>query len=135
MKKNIFKKNQKVFDFIFGWGKIIKIVKDDYPVVVRFECGNIREYTSEGKLYKNEGNRRLFFSEIPIPDKAYKPTMWRARFNEEYFYVSTVGKVAKAKDVGDTIDDERHDVGNYFQTDDEVKESKYYIIYREKENV
>lgn len=135
MKNYNFKKNQKVFDFILGWGKVIKIAKDDYPVVVRFLNGTVKEYTSDGKLYKNEGNRRLFFASIPIPEAAYKPVMWRADFNKEYFYISTVGKVAKAKEINDEIDNDRHSVENYFETKEEAIESKYYRVFRRSSDV
>lgn len=70
--KNLFEVGVKVWDFRYGWGKVVEIKNDgyDYPVKVEFdETKDYCLYSKEGKEFHLLA-RTLFFEEIPIPASA-----------------------------------------------------------------
>lgn len=52
---------------------------------------------------------------IPLP-------RWRAKFNEDYFFVSSIMTVNVTQELNEPIDGQRWEKGNYFQTSDEASE-------------
>jgi len=67
----------KVWSLELGYGTIIKIVEEDYPIKVKF-CNNYqRSYTKHGKTV-SAFNQTLFYDkiefEIPKPEKNIEPT-------------------------------------------------------------
>lgn len=63
------KVGDKVWDFMFGVGKVVDIINGEYPIVVDFENERykvIEQFTYEGTLYKFPGTQTLFWSEIEI---------------------------------------------------------------------
>ncbi len=68
MKKQIFKIGDKVFDYSFGWGKVIDVTEEIwYPVEVMFD-GKISKvmYTKEGKRSLEENEPVLSFTEYTL---------------------------------------------------------------------
>lgn len=66
--KTIFKVGDKVFDYSFGWGKVIDVTEEIwYPVEVMFE-GEISKvmYTKEGKRSLEENEPVLSFTEYTL---------------------------------------------------------------------
>ena len=49
-----------------GWGTITNITNDDYPICVEFDSGKWDSFTMEGRLYKDDLNPLLFWSEVKI---------------------------------------------------------------------
>lgn len=46
------KPGNRVFDIRNGWGEVIELNHTDlYPVVVRFDIGEVATYTMDGKAY------------------------------------------------------------------------------------
>lgn len=71
MKKEIFRVGDKVFDIIFGWGKVTEVyyLQDrDYPVSVQFE-NSIIKYTYDGKWNTADSYSRLSFTEYGFDDR------------------------------------------------------------------
>lgn len=68
MEKQIFKVGDKVFDYSFGWGKVVDVTEEIwYPVEVMFE-GEISKvmYTKEGKRSLEENEPVLSFTEYTL---------------------------------------------------------------------
>ena len=68
MEKQIFKVGDRVFDYAYGWGKIIDITEDVwYPIEVMFdgEIDNVL-YTEEGKRRLEENAPVLSFTEYTL---------------------------------------------------------------------
>lgn len=59
-----FKKGDKVFDILFGWGEVIGMTDEKYPVKVEFEEGSVG-YTFDGK-YLEEASPTLSFTEYAL---------------------------------------------------------------------
>ena len=71
MAKKIFEKGDKVFDIIFGWGKVTEVyyLQDrDYPVSVQFE-NSIIKYTYDGKWAHGDSYSRLSFTEYGFDNR------------------------------------------------------------------
>ena len=63
-----------------GWGAITDIIQtDDYPIVVRFDTRKLDTFTMEGRLYKDDLNPTLFWSEVRI----VVPTKPRPKLNKD----------------------------------------------------
>ena len=71
MAKKIFEKGDKVFDIIFGWGKVTEVYYPqdrDYPVSVQFE-NSIIKYTYDGKWAHGDSYSRLSFTEYGFDNR------------------------------------------------------------------
>ena len=135
MKKDEFKVGDTVYCVIFGKGKIIDIGIGTYPLSVEFFYGNsnfTRGYTQDGK-YADSGFRTLFFEEIKIPESAYKRPKWRAEKGCDYFYVMSEGNINITVDNRTKCNDLYFKHGNYFKTEEEAKESKFYKVFHGEE--
>lgn len=69
MKKQIFRKDDRVFDIDYGWG-VVEIVNDldSFPIYVRFE-NNYVKYTIDGKKYSNSIAPTLSFTKYELGGK------------------------------------------------------------------
>jgi len=53
--KNIFKKDDRVFAYVFGWGTVIYVDnKDEFPIGVKFDTENNESFTYDGRYYFGE---------------------------------------------------------------------------------
>ena len=71
MAKEIFRVGDRVFDIIFGWGKVTEVYyfqNRNYPVSVQFE-NSIIKYTYDGKWNTADSYSRLSFTEYGLDDK------------------------------------------------------------------
>ena len=71
MAKKIFEKGDKVFDIIFGWGKVTEVYYPqdrDYPVSVQFE-NSVIIYTYDGKWAHGDSYSRLSFKEYGFDNR------------------------------------------------------------------
>ena len=71
MDKQIFKVGDRVFDLIYGWGKVTEVYylqNRDYPVSVQFE-NSIIKYTYDGKWNTADSYLRLSFTEYGLDDR------------------------------------------------------------------
>ena len=77
--------------------------------------------TSGGEYHEiipYEGNEHL----LGTTDDAPKSKRWRAEEGDSYFCVTSQGKVIESRDYYVDSDDNRYNVGNYFQTKEEAEE-------------
>ena len=68
MEKQIFKKGDKVFDYVSGWGEVIEtnnVEFENYPLRVKFGEIIIRIYTFDGRIYE-ESPQTLSFTEYTL---------------------------------------------------------------------
>lgn len=65
MKNTIFKKDDRVFCVIYGWGKIIAVDYGSHPITVQFDNNRIITYNSNGCLDAN-ANQSLSFTEYKL---------------------------------------------------------------------
>jgi len=71
--RTTFKKNDRVYCLVKGWGNISQIVPDDlYAVSVKFDSGGYNSYTLKGQLYVST-NQTLLFS-CPMIDLEHYST-------------------------------------------------------------
>lgn len=133
MKKDEFKVGDTVYCMIHGEGIVETIdnVLYDFPIKVRFKKDMIlRSYTKDCKK-REDSNRTLFFEEIQIPESAYVRPKWRAEKGNKYFLINSIGDIYNTVDNYYEIDDLHFKKGNYFQTEEEAKESKFYKVFHE----
>ena len=66
MEKQIFKKGDKVFDYLFGWGNVVEVRDDNnrFPLRVQFKKG-IAGYTFDGRFYE-DSPQTLSFTEYTL---------------------------------------------------------------------
>lgn len=130
----MFKENDRVWDMRYGWGTVVSITEEDlYPVVVKFEHSIVRKYFKDGRWDKTDRNRILFFQEISVPQEALERPRWRAEKNREYFFVNGCGAIVTGCELFCVKDGLKFEVGNYFQTEEEAKGSKFYKVFHEEE--
>ena len=48
------------------------------------------------------------------------PERWRAKYDEEYYFVSDRGDISGDSDIREALDNDRFDLGNYFKTPEEA---------------
>ncbi|MGL5049707.1 MAG: hypothetical protein ACRC6E_03630, partial [Fusobacteriaceae bacterium] len=100
------------------------------------DFGSIRKsYTTDGKDSDNDVNRILLFEEIEIPISALIRPRFRALKGDVFWYVSAFGITTKGIDYYSICDETLYKTGNYFKTEEETKESKFYkVFYKEELN-
>ncbi len=64
-----------------------------------------------GTDWSNYSNYPDFFE--PLPDK---PTRWRAKRHEDYWYMDKLGRAVSLNELGGDLDLMHYNVGNYFRT-------------------
>ena len=52
---------------------------------------------------------------------------WRAGFEKTYFYIDADAEVLSASEIDHFVDDDRYNIGNYFQTEEEAKARADYL--------
>lgn len=129
MKRDEFRKGDKVFCVGMGWGKVVEVVSNiAYPILVKF-AQDYGAFTKDGS-YDEEEHQSLFFEEIKIPDSAYLRARWRANIDDTYFYVDSFGDTYKTSE-GSIYASDRYNAGNYFKTEEEAIASKFYKVFHE----
>lgn len=69
MSKQIFRKDDRVFDIDYGWGVVVAVNDlDSLPIYVRFE-NNYVKYTTDGKKSSNSIAPTLSFTKYELGDK------------------------------------------------------------------
>lgn len=94
--ETIFKKGDRVFCIMYGWGTIIEIEEGLYPIVVQFDCNVINTYTKDGSVTES-GKPSLSFTEYTLegfsqerPEELPKKgdVVWVRDNNDEAWQVS-----------------------------------------------
>ncbi|MGL5051197.1 MAG: hypothetical protein ACRC6E_11330 [Fusobacteriaceae bacterium] len=128
----MFKVGDKVYDIRFGWGKVNELdTERNYPVCVDFGFDCFVRYLNDGKAGFYDVNPSLFFEEIEIPVTAMIRPRWRATKDNKYYCVNGFGVVACNKEVFYQTDTLFFETGNYFRTEKEAKESKFYKVFHD----
>nr|DAN44010.1 MAG TPA: hypothetical protein [Caudoviricetes sp.] len=91
----IFRKGDKVFDPLVGWGTVYNVVSyTEYPIVVVFENGNTSyNYTKDGKRLLEHKLPILSFVEYDFINGGYSTT-------KKYNYSEYIGKWGKFTNEG-----------------------------------
>ncbi|MGL5051421.1 MAG: hypothetical protein ACRC6E_12470, partial [Fusobacteriaceae bacterium] len=123
----------RVWDIRLGWGKVIDYCFDkNFPITVDFGSSR-KSYTTDGKDSVNDANRILLFEEIEIPVSALIRPKWRVLKGGTFWYVSAFGIATKGIDYYSICDETLYKVGNYFKTEEETEESRFYKVFHEEE--
>ena len=131
MRKDEFKVGDEVYCLIYGKGVVENIEEGEtYLVLVEFNNGNEEEYTEDGKLLE-DGNRTLFFKEVIIPKSAYNKQKRRASKGDSYYFVNDIGEVCRMLDFMGRNENLKYNIGNYFSSEEEAKQSKFYKVFQE----
>ncbi|MGL5594606.1 MAG: hypothetical protein ACRDDH_11775 [Cetobacterium sp.] len=131
-KSKEFRDGDRVWSTRSGWGTVEGRGDDyfgDFPVRVEFDDGSRIDFTSDGKEYTVDKLQSLFFEEIVVPESALYKNAWRAERDDDYYYIGSIGRVEKDREVGFGCDDDRYAVGNYFRTEEEAKGSQIYKAF------
>ncbi len=71
--------------------------------------------------------KELYFKDYKA--SAYKNKKSRLEQHKYYFYVNSTGEIIKIQDNDLLNDSRRHFKGNYFNTEEEARNSKFYKIF------
>ena len=117
----VFKKEDRVYCILYGWGCVLEVCdKGSFPVQVFFDCGEQIDYTKDGRLYDKylptlsftEYTLQGFSQERPIelPEvgdwclvRDSKHTVWQAglfkeyKNNNEFPFVTDIGNWKQMK--------------------------------------
>lgn len=116
--------------------------------IVKKNSGNICDWISmmdetigsDGKIeYVGEEHVRVCFEKISN-DFSYdfdsveliENTRWRAENGSAYFHVDSSGRVLELIEYICVATDRLYVVGNYFQSEEEAKASKFYRVFKNK---
>ncbi|MGL4998104.1 MAG: hypothetical protein ACRC5T_03980 [Cetobacterium sp.] len=129
----MFKVGDRVFDLRFGWGEVKEINEDTtYSVKVKFKLVSYKiAYTEQGKYINSDFYRSLFFEKIEVPANATTKSKFRADFGGRYYSVNHYGVIERSIERGYKTDSRLVEIGNYFKTVEEVKESKFYKAFHD----
>ena len=58
------KVGDKVWSILDGWGEIVKITNEDFPIKVKFKNGSFESFITDGSKYYNNINPTLFWDEV-----------------------------------------------------------------------
>jgi hypothetical protein len=106
----------------------------DYPIAVKNKDCSSCWYTKEGKLSKfNDAETILFPSKENRDWSTFRLPRWRAKEGNDYFCVSGLGDIDNYVDQFTGWDTGLWIAGNYFKTEEEAKNSKFYKVFHEEE--
>ncbi|MGL4998221.1 MAG: hypothetical protein ACRC5T_04570, partial [Cetobacterium sp.] len=119
-----------------GWGKVEDVEYSTlFPILVDFE-EYFDMYTVDGKNAIIDKKACLFFEQIEIPVSATTKSKFRAIYGEKYYSINHYGVVERSIERGYKTDSRLVETGNYFKTEEEAKESKFYKVFNgEYDNV
>lgn len=66
-------------------------------------------------------NENLFILENLVKVINTEPMVWRARCGKRYYYIDNFGEIDSNCDTYSTRDDNRYNLGNYFQTEKDAQ--------------
>ncbi|MGL5057535.1 MAG: hypothetical protein ACRC6A_09255 [Fusobacteriaceae bacterium] len=124
----MFKVGDKVYDVRLGWGVVVRIIEGIYKIEVSFKEHKAL-YTDDGFIDHKDTNRSLFFKEIAIPKDALVRPRFRAEEGVQYVVVTCTGTLNYCTERLSWTDEEYYSCGNYFETEEEAKESDLYKVY------
>lgn len=89
---------------------------------------NKKLYTYGDEKYDNliftvpKGDIDLFLEKINCINEKYGiPKRWRAKDFKKYYYINSVSDICTSTEEKQNLDNERYDLGNYFQTEEEAQ--------------
>ena len=128
-----FQVGDKVYDILLQqWGTVTSLKSSEtttYPVNVIFH-EKIQSYTEDGYYFLYGVIPQLYFQEFKIVVPSLEPK-WRAEPKCKYYFVESTGVVFSGYEYGNIKAGERFQVGNYFKSEKEAKESKFYEVFHE----
>jgi hypothetical protein len=105
----------------------------EVPSFEGFECVGMKIPTKKDYVLDHRGKELVSIGDIDDFQLCYKKKRWRALKYKTYFTVDGLGEVIEAMEDFHRIDNCRHKAGNYWQTEAEAKESKFYKVWHEGE--
>jgi hypothetical protein len=119
-----------------GIVKLISVLKcgENYPIGTKHENGMIYWFTADGKSLDDSNAETILFPSKENRDwSTFEIPRWRAKKDFNYYYISVLGEVCGGTDDRSSFDDDIWKMGNYFETKEEAKNSKFYKVFHEKE--
>lgn len=105
----------------------------DSSLGLSFADGSHYGYTSTTRLATQKEAQKLFDA-LKEEGKRWNPKTkqvellrWRAKHGENYYYLDFGFIVAQTYECSHTLDDERHETGNYFRTKEQAERAKPYL--------
>lgn len=85
-------------------------------------------YVDDGEVKMVDEIHSILFDIVELPRR------WRAKYDEEYYFVSDRGETCCSSDIREALDNDRYNLGNYFKTPEEagVVAKKVREIFKEK---
>jgi hypothetical protein len=117
-----------------GTVKLYLVLKcgQNYPIGVKHKNGLIYWFTSDGKLLDADDAETILFPSKENRDwSTFKLPRWRAEKHSCYYYISAFGEISSATDDRTGFDTGIWEAGNYFKTEEEAKNSKFYKVFQE----
>ena len=86
-------------------------------------------YLRNGAVFRKKDNQNLCLEYLIL-----EKVRWRAEKGEMYCFVNSLGEIDFKEDWGNIVDDNFYKLGNYFQTIEEAKESKFFKVFNGENN-
>jgi hypothetical protein len=107
-----------------------------FPIVVMDNHGDDQYFTKEGKYFDSEECECILFPSKENRDwSTFKLPRWRAEKHSCYYYISAFGEISSATDDVTGFDTEIWKIGNYFKTEEDAKNSKFYKVFHDEEDL
>ena len=128
----------RVWSTLYGYGTVVEIDESaNYPILVNFDrdCNVIDpvSFSRDGKSWSTHEVPSLFFDipEMYKEENYPEKPRWRAKLEGRYYLVTSLGTVNHCQESGNLYDDALFDVGNYFKTEEEAMNSKFYKAFND----
>jgi hypothetical protein len=126
-----------LYSVAHGVVKLHTILKDKdnrYPIGIENRFGVVHYLTTKGQLFDFDDLETILFPSKENRDwSTFETLRWRAERHSYYYYVSAYGGICDYTDDRSSFDDNMWNVGNYFKTEEEAKNSKFYKVFHEEE--
>jgi hypothetical protein len=120
-----------LYSAVYGKSTLVDVGSNDtYPIEMMSKRGACNYYTKDGKLIDCEDGECVLFPSKDNRDwSTFELPKWRAELYGEYYFITIIGEIRGGTDVYSNIDKQLWEVGNYFKTEEEAKESKFYKVF------
>lgn len=92
------------------------------------------EVSEEDIYFVDQGQVKIVSKEHAVLFDIVELPRWRAKEGELYYFMSDYGECCNTYDMNTSFDNERHKIGNYFRTAEEMEpyKKKFREVFKEK---